>query len=261
MYRFKLLILCFFAGAFTLTAADSSRMQKKPVYRNTLLLGFNYGRQIPAADMAKRFGGSNSIGVTLSYKFGSNWQVQAGLNTLFSGKVRENTMFDSIASDNGELIDNQGTSAQVRMYERGYHWHVDLGKVFPLGSFDRNSGLLFTLGAGFMEHKVKFTFQRTVLPQLEGDYYKGYDRLSNGFMLRGFIGYQRIDVKRSFSFLAGLEVLDGFTKSRRSFNYDTRTSDTRLRTDLLFGLKVGIMITLGGKTAGLKKNEEERYFE
>ena len=135
------------------------------------------------------------------------------------------------------------------------------GKLIPLGSFERNSGLLITGGLGFMQHKLKFTFQRTVLPQLENNYYKGYDRLTNGLMVRGFFGYQRIDPKGRMNFYAGMELLNGFTKNRRSYNYDTRKADTELRNDMLLGLKIGIMISLSGRQAGNKKGEEERFFE
>jgi hypothetical protein len=241
------------------TLAKKSKLPSS--LRNSVLFCVNYGRQVPLADMAKRFGGSNSIGFTAAYKFGKNFQVQAGINTFFSGKVKENGLFDSMKSSSAYLLDINGAYAEIRLYERGYHWHVDFGKIIPLSKFDRNSGLLFTAGLGFMQHKIKFTYEKTVLPQLDNDYYKGYDRLSNGLMARGFIGYQKIDPDGMFNYMGGIEILNGFTKNRREFNYDTRMKDNTSRTDLMIGLKIGIMVTLAGRQAGTKKGDEERIFE
>ena len=263
MYNFRAIIICLFLCPLWAYSADSTAVasSKHSNYRNTVLLCMNYARQAPIGVLSKRFGGSNSVGFTFAYKFGRNFQVQGGVNTIFSGKVKESGILDSMIGNGGLLIDNTGTYADVRMYERGYNWHVDFGKIIPLGSFERNSGLLITGGLGFMQHKLKFTFQRTVLPQLENNYYKGYDRLTNGLMVRGFVGYQRIDPNGRMNFYAGMELLNGFTKNRRSYNYDTRKSDTELRNDMLLGLKIGIMISLSGRQAGNKKGDEERFFE
>lgn len=243
-----------------LKAADTTKTSAMG-YRNTIMIGVNYSRQVPVGLLSKRFGSSNSVGASLGYKFGRNFQIQGAINGMFGGKVKENNMFDTMIGQSGYLIDINGNFAEVRLYERGYNWHFDFGKVFPINRFDINSGLLVTAGAGFMQHKIKYTFQRTVLPQLEGEYANGYDRLTNGFMLRGFIGYQRIDKQAMFNFVAGIEVLNGYTKNRRSYNYDTRAADTRSRNDLLIGFKFGIMVNIDGRLAGTKKGEEGKFFD
>jgi len=244
-----------------LPAQDTAKSKPAFHFRNTILFCANYGRQQPVGILAKRFGGSNSVGFTTAYKFGRNFQVQAGINTFFSGKVKESGVFDSMKGSSGYLLDINGTYAEVRMYERGYHWHIDFGKIIPINKFDKNSGLLITGGLGFIEHRIKFTYQRTVLPQLDNGYYKGYDRLTNGLMVRGFIGYQKIDPQAMLNFVAGIELLNGFTQNRRELNYDTRMQDDSARNDLMIGLKVGIMVSLSGREAGTKKGEEEKYFE
>ncbi len=77
-----------------------------------------------------------------------------------------------------------------------------------------------------MQHKLKYNFAKDLLPQLEGDYVKGYDRLSNGFMTYQFIGYQHMDPRQYVSLIGGVEFYQGYTQSRRGYNYDTRTFDT-----------------------------------
>lgn len=245
-----------------LMAQDSAKVSALGgTLRNAVLFCFNYGRQVPVGVLSKRFGGSNTVGFTTAYKFGNNYQIQSGINAIFSGKVKENGIFDTMVGSTGYLVDVNGNLAEIKMYERGIIWHLDVGKVIPINKFETNSGILLTAGAGFMQHYIKYTFQRTVLPQLEGEYAKGYDRLTNGLMLRGFAGYQRIDPKAMLNFVAGIEILNGFTKNRRSFNFDTRTADNTSRNDLMLGLKVGVMISISGRKTGTSKGDEERFFE
>lgn len=245
-----------------LMAQDSAKVSALGgTLRNSVLFCFNYGRQVPVGVLSKRFGGSNTVGFTTAYKFGNNYQIQSGINAIFSGKVKENGIFDTMVGSTGYLVDVNGNLAEIKMYERGIIWHLDVGKVIPINKFETNSGILLTAGAGFMQHYIKYTFQRTVLPQLEGEYAKGYDRLTNGLMLRGFAGYQRIDPKAMLNFVAGIEILNGFTKNRRSFNFDTRTADNTSRNDLMLGLKVGVMISISGRKTGTSKGDEERFFE
>jgi hypothetical protein len=259
--KFKFTFLFLMVSVSALRSQDTTK--SKPVFhfRNTVLFCANYGRQTPVGLLADRFGGNNSVGLIVAYKFGRNFQVQAGINTIFGSRVKENGMFDSLIGSSGYLMDVNGAYSQVRQYERGYNWHVDLGKVFSLGRFERNSGLLVTAGLGFMQHKIKFSFQRTTLPQLENGYYKGYDRLTNGLMARAFVGYQRIDPDAMLNFMIGVELMNGFTKNRREFNYDTRMKDNTSRNDLLIGLKAGIMVSIAGRQAGTKKGQEEKFFE
>lgn len=251
-----------FTAVAGLKAQDSSKLsQTSGGLRNSVLFCVNYGRQVPVGILSNRFGGSNSVGFSTSYKFGNNYQIQAGINTIFSGKVKENGIFDTMVGGSGYLVDVNGNLAEIKMYQRGITWHVDFGKVIPINKFDPNSGILLTAGAGYMQHYIKYTFQRTVLPQLEGEYANGYDRLTNGLMVRGFAGYQRIDPKAMLNFVAGIEFLNGFTKNRRAFNFDTRTADNTSRNDLMLGLKVGVMISISGRKAGTSKGDEERYFD
>ena len=254
-------LLIVFSQAQAQKDTTSSRKKPKTVLRNAVIFGFSYSRQTPVGELAKRFGANSGLGVTAGYKFGRNLLVQGGVQVIFSGRVRENQVFDSMTGSTGYLIDVNGSYTQVHIYERGYNWHVDFGKIIPVNKFEKNSGILITGGMGFMQHKMKFIYSRTYVPQLDNGYYKGYDRLTNGFMLRGFIGYQRIDPKGMLNFICGVELLDGFTRNRREFNYDTRVKDDHLRNDLLIGARIGVMITLQGRQAGTKKGDEERFFE
>jgi len=229
--------------------------------QNQVFIGFNYSRLTPFGDLADRFGSANSVGISAHYKFAGNFQIQGGIHSLFGSKVKEYSVFDTLIGSSGYLLDLNGNYAEVKLYERGYYWHIDAGKIFPLNGFNVNSGIFVSAGLGFIQHKIKFNFQRTVLPQIEGDYQKGYDRLTNGLMFRGFAGYQHLSPSGMFNFVAGIEVLQGSTRSRREFNFDTRIADTKVRNDLMLGLKMGIMINIYRRGRGNLNDREEKIYQ
>jgi hypothetical protein len=110
-------------------------------------------------------------------------------------------------------------------------------------------------GAGFMQHKINIFDQDKTIPQLRGDYRKGYDRLTNGWYLEQFVGYNMFDKSGLLNFHIGLDFVAGFTKGRRDFLYDVMRKDDASRIDLLFGLRGGWYIPI------FKHKSEEIYFE
>ncbi len=240
---------------------DSSRKKALSIFQNAAIINIDYGISSPFIDLAKRYGRINGIGLGFGYKFNRNFIVNASGSLLFSNKVRENGILDSIIGPSKELIDAQGNFAVLRLYQRGYMWHVNFGKIFPINKLEINSGLMVTAGIGFIQHKIKFQFSRTIMPQLENNYYKGYDRLSNGILFRQFTGYHRIDPKGMLNFYAGVESILAFTQNRREINFDTRTKDLSTKKDLLIGFKFGILIPIKGRVAGGKKGENNTFFE
>ncbi len=265
MLRIKILIPCIFLSWFGCIAQqnniDSIKTIKKPFLDNSILFGISFAKHAPSGNLKERFGQSNTFGFNTSYKFNRNIYLHCGLDILFSSNVKENGILDSIIGKSGDLIDNQGNLAIIRLYQRGYSWHINAGKIIPLSRLNPNSGLLITGGVGFLQHKIKFQFTRNILPQLEDNYFKGYDRLTNGLMFRGFIGYQRIAENGMFNFFAGIEILKGNTYNRRELNYDTRVKETRLRNDILTGLKFGIQIKIEGNRANTRKGDDGSFFE
>ncbi|MBC7426331.1 MAG: hypothetical protein H7321_07330 [Bacteroidia bacterium] len=251
--------------AVTLLTAICSYGQKQAIQvyssRNIFTFNFMFGQQFPLADLKERFGSCPTVGVSVAYKTPSNWQFEAGLSSFYGSRVKENTMFDSLTGPSGDLIDANGQLAVIRLYERGFHVFAGGGRLFNFGNNNQNSGLLLTGGLGFMQHKIKFTYFKDILPQLDKDMYKGYDRLTNGLMLRQWVGYQRMDPHQRFNFFVGFEILEGFTKNRRSLNYDTRVRDNRNRLDMTLSFKVGISIALYGNMGKKNKVLEEKFFD
>ena len=113
-----------------------------------------------------------------------------------------------------------------------------MGKVFPLLGPNDNSGLSLQCGVGLLQHNIRLETRQNEVPALEGEYLKGYDRLSNGFTLHQLIGYQFYGNNRLVNFFIGIEGFQAFTQSRRDFNFDLMAKDETKRSDSLYGVKV-----------------------
>ncbi len=219
------------------------------------LFDMSYTVHRPYGDMATRFGVNSAIGIGANYKTKNNWQFGAQYQWLFGQSVKQTNMLDSIAGPSGQILDNQGNIAVIRFFERGHTGYLQASKLIPLLANNRNSGLLFQAGAGFMLHRVYIYSSTTTVPQLSDEYKKGYDRLSGGLALKQFVGYQHLDPKKRINIVVGIEFQQGFTHSLRSFNYDTRVSDFQKRKDLLIGPKIGLILPFYTK----KKSDEEFF--
>ena len=110
------------------------------------------------------------------------------------------------------------------------------------------SGIRLTASTGVLQHKIRIEDRTGGLIQLQGEYLKGYDRLTNGLAFTEFIGYQHISNSGLVNFMAGFELTQGFTKNRRSWDYLEMKRLDEQRFDLLNGFRVGWVLTLGGKS-------------
>ncbi|MEY2764137.1 MAG: hypothetical protein RLZZ205_561, partial [Bacteroidota bacterium] len=107
-----------------------------------------------------------------------------------------------------------------------------------------NSGLLATAGLGFMTHKIRIEHQSHEINALQGEYLRGYDRLTTGLMGRAFLGYFYMSNNKLVNLVAGLEWIQGQTKNVRGFNYDTQQLDNQKRSDGYLGFKLGWVLHL-----------------
>ncbi len=167
-------------------------------------------------------------------------------NYLFGEDVKEDGILDSIATVDGYIIDLEGKLADIRIFERGFTLHAQYGHLFPIKEIspNRNCGILVTFGVGMLQHKIRILDNGGRSPQLSGDYLKGYDRMTSGLSFSQFVGYWYMSNSRYVNFYFGFEAMQGITKSRRSWDYDLRSADTRQRTDLLWGFRAGWVIPL-----------------
>jgi hypothetical protein len=213
-----------------------------------------FGGDLPMADMAKRFGANYRLGVGVKYKTQRNYIFGAKLEFLFGNKMHEDSLLQNVMTDQGGLIALNGDLLNIGKFERGYLLGLQFGKVLPWFQVNKNSGPLLLSSIGFMQHKIKFFDQEKSFPQLNGEYFKGYDRLTNGIFFEQFIGYAYFASNKLLNFNIGFNLTYGFTRGRRTYLFDVGRPDNAQRHDILTGLKLGWTLPI------YKKKVEEIYY-
>lgn len=199
----------------------------------------SYAYQLPSGDMALRFGANNNVGLSACRKFKSNYMLGMEGSFLFGNEINESNLLRGVLNSDGQVIDRYGQPSTVFLYERGYTIMAYAGKIIPVAGPNPNSGLLIKVGGGYMRHKVRIETQINEVPQIEGEYLKGYDRLCAGPAALLFFGYQHISSNRLVNFMVGFESTLGFTRSLRPYNFDTGPAESGTRFDGLNGFRLG----------------------
>ncbi|HNP48057.1 MAG TPA: hypothetical protein PKL85_04425 [Bacteroidia bacterium] len=238
----KKIIWFFLFALMSLSSIGQSSLRDSSI--NLSMIGATFAYQYPGGDMADRFGNNFNVGGVFQVKLKSNFVFGFDGNFLFNEHVRENGILDSLRDSDGHFINAQGQFASIALVERGFKFELKAGKIFPVIGPNKNSGLLATVGAGILQHKIRFETKGGSYPSIEGDYAKGYDRLTNGLSVTEFLGYINFGNKRLVNFYGGLEFTQAFTQSRRDFDFDLQKKDTRKRIDLLFGFRVAWIIPI-----------------
>jgi hypothetical protein len=234
-----LFIICLFYGMCCKIQAQVS-IKDSSVFVSLIRVG--YGHYLPGGDMSTRFHNNSSVSLNVDFKLKNQWVFGLQGSYLFGNTVKER-LFDSIAKEN-IIINNDGDFADVRLYERGFTISATAGRLLKLSKTRPNCGILVNAGIGFIQHKIRIEVIGNNVPQLSKEYKKGYDRLSNGLLLSQNIGYLYLSNNRLVNFYVGLECMEGFTQSRRSFDYDRMQSDTKKRLDVLYGAKIAWILPL-----------------
>ncbi len=250
---FLSLCLLLSVGAFAQKKPGVDTMVKDTAV-GTFLVRVSYAAQVPTGDYAKRFGFTNHIGGSFAYKTRSNWIFSLGGHYVFGNNVvGKDSLLSGMINSSNLIIANSGEQAYVDISQQGYVVHFEFGKIFPWAAPNPNSGFMFTLGGGFMEHWIRYNAEGDNVPQLLGDYHKGYDRLTNGIYLKQFIGYHFQGNTRLLNFYGGFEFTQGFTGNRRSYDIPSMSVKDEDYLDILFGFKIGWMMPF------YKRNQDEYY--
>jgi hypothetical protein len=204
-----------------------------------MLLNLVFGGHTPGADLADRFGRNLSLGGGFDFVTAKSYILGVQSTFFFGDEVKQDVLAP-LRNDDGFIFGDNGAPSEISLKERGLSIDAHIGKIIGIGGTSLRSGIRLTAGAGFFQHKIRIQ-DDPVAPVsiLNKQYKKGYDRLSNGFVLTQFIGYQHLSNNRRINFLAGFEFSQAFTESRRSFNFDTRMKENEKRLDLLYGIRIG----------------------
>ena len=209
-------------------------------------IGVHYGGNFPSADLNDRYGYLNHIGIMAGYKTAKQLYLGLDANFMFGNNVKMTGLFDHFVDSQGNITDINGDIAIVLVMPRGFNTNFSIGGLWPVWGSNKNSGIFVHGGAGFLLHHMRIETQNQVIPQLELDYKKGYDRLTTGINIHQFIGYSFMADGGFYNFYGGLYAQEGFTKNRRTIFFDQPTTpvSTDLRLDLQFGFRLGWFIPI-----------------
>ena len=216
------------------------------------LLDFKYGLQVPAGDLEKRFGGSNSLGIGLEVASLKS-KIFTGISGhYFFGNTVKEDVLTNIRAEDGNIIGIDQQLGDVHLKMRGFYTGAHIGKVFSTGKHEFTlTGIRAQVGVGLLQHKIRVQDNFKTIVPLNKKYLPGYDRLTNGAALQLGLGYQYDDPINNWHVKIMSEMVMAQTKSRRDFDYATGGPLTGNRTDIMFGLQLSYIVTIS------RKSEEE----
>jgi len=212
------------------------------------LLALQYSGTASEGDLKKRFGYFNHVGIATGYKTQHNWYVGITGNFLFGNQIKlsHNQLFGHLMDKYGLITSEIGHPAVIVTFSRGIDCNVEIGKVFNKLGHNSNSGLFVKIGGGYINHRIRIESNEDLVPLLEKEYRKGYDRYTAGINISQFIGYLFLPNRGFTNFYAGFYIQEGFTKNKRTIFFDKpdQVVSTKLRIDILYGFKVGWLIPI-----------------
>lgn len=246
----------FFLAVFCLLFSLQAQRNVKDSIIGTPWVALHYGGNWAQNDLSARFGYLNHIGTVAGYKTNKNWIWALDGNFIFGEKVKLDHLFDEIKDSHGNIMDINGDVATVLTLARGFNVNAAIGKIIPVFKSNRNSGIFIHVGGGYLLHKIHVESRDQVIPQVELNYRKGYDRLTTGFNAHQFVGYAYMANAGFLNFYAGFYFQEGFTKNRRTIFFDQPNVPVPddIRTDIQLGLKAGWFIPI------YKRRPKDFYF-
>jgi hypothetical protein len=221
-------------------AANAQRFQEHPELeepRNkgkAILLHVSFGAHLPGADLADRFGLDGAYGGGLDFMTANNYFLGVEGHAIFGQEVKEDPLA-ILRTPDGFIIGNDRALSAVQLRMRGFYAGGTIGKLITFS--ENRQGLRVALGAGWLQHKIRVQDDDRTLTQITGEYAKGYDRLTGGLALNQFVGWQKLGKMKRSNFMIGLEFNQGFTQTRRDWDFSTRQKLSGRRIDLRFGIK------------------------
>lgn len=235
----------------------SSKAQIANFSKQGFFFSPSYAVQIPQADLKERFRTFSSIGLGTIYKTKRNLTFGIDYDWYFGNRIKESGTFSSITLDSGQIIDSDGNFSIVRLNIKGNYLTANVGYLINVPKDEPNSGILIQLGFGWMQHKIDVVSSQNKIPQLNGEYEKGYDKLTHGFAMKQFVGYQHLVNRNHFHFRIGLEFNEGFTQGRRTWDFNANKSGLDKRLDGTIAIKAGVVLPVFTKA----KSDEEFFID
>ncbi|MDR1112843.1 MAG: hypothetical protein LBL18_03680, partial [Bacteroidales bacterium] len=208
-----------------------------------VMIGANFSTLFPFGMMRDTFKLNLNLGGLLMVKTKTNWTFDLNFNYFFASDVRHpNTVLSNLVDENGIILDGNGLQSTIYMEGRFWHIGAGFGKIIPFDRW-RNSGLWLHCDFGYFEHKIRIKEPDDAVPQILGDYLKGYDQKSGGFSMSQFVGYLFMRRNRVGNFYIGIEVYEMWTKPLRNYIFNVgHTNNIKPAFSCMVGGKLGWFI-------------------
>lgn len=255
LLRNILLLLFLLLTTINITIGQLTDNNKKNTNDAGFINIFSYGIDLPGGEMYNNYSFNFRFGISPTYYFfNSNISLGISADYIFGNKVK-NISYSNLLTSDGEIINTSLLLSSLETTERGLIFGLIFSKILPFEKQNFRTGLRIDIGPYYMAHWIHFKDALGEIPQLEGEYKKGYDQLTGGPALKEFIGYQYLNQKKRISFIAGFEFYQAYTKNLRLYNFSTASETNKRNFDFLSGLKIGWILPLYKI-----KNPEEIYY-
>ena len=238
-----------------IVSAQANSGANDPVPNQGFLFTVQFAYHTPLFDMRERFQPFNAAGAAVYYKTKSNFHFGVDYDWFYGQKVKYTHLFDDFENDQGQITDEDGNYSIYRLNIRGHYLTANMGYLYRLNKKEPNSGIIFIAGTGLLLHRISIQAPTFKVPQVNGEYAKGYDHLTYGIATKQFIGYQRAHIYHRFRFRCGIEFTQGFTQGRRTWDFASNSSGKDDRFDGTMSLRFGVILPVYTKDA-----DDEEFF-
>ncbi len=229
--------------AITFSLLGFSQDANKPP--RIVLLGAEGVFQNAAGTWTQQFNDNFGIGINTGYKFSNNFIFSINGIYAFGGLVNKPAqVLEPLLTRNNQVLNSTGNFATLTVYTRATYGFVNLEKIVNLFRANENSGPIVEAGLGYLAHWIQIDNAGNDVAALQDDYDKGYDQFSHGPAFRASLGYLYLSQSRLVNFKLSFEVISGYTRNIRGYNYATGPVSNQANNNLLYGLKVNWFIPI-----------------
>ncbi len=257
-----LFLLFWVAVGLSFSLAQTDTTKAKPTFKfpSAIVIDFGIGGQMPFADMRTNFKNNLNAGGKINFFTPQHYIFGLGMDYIYADQIRTDVVAN-LRNPDGLIIDKMGTTSSIALGQRGFYINASVGKLFLLNPQKRRrEGIEARFMVGYLQHKIRLKVPGTDMVQIQGEYIKGYDRLTAGVAIQQYIGYRYMSPNRLINIFAGIDFLQGFTRNLRGYNFDQQRADTELRVDILLGFRAGISIPFPIYTEKISKNQELFFY-
>lgn len=239
----KTAFYCLFL-AFILPNAVSAQIGMRDSSIQIASFGFGYQYSQAFESLIDRVDYTHQLNPFANYKLSRNIVLELGGHILLGDYNDYQDLIKGLNSDSGFPIDQNGLLVEINTQFFGYALYGGLAKIWNIWPRNPNSGIIVGIESGFIQHKINYVFGGQDFPALQGEYVKGYDRLSNGFYLAEKLGIRYYSLRNYLSFEIGFRLFQGFTQNRRSWDMVEMRKIDEPRTDMQIGAYASLIIPI-----------------